>query len=391
MRGYKRFISMFPLLFFFCCMTGCSPWQEIENPVVTVVEEEVGVCYELLDHDTYAYDRLSEEEKLWYEEINTLLAYRSDAQIELDRAGIDSGFTEENLDRIYQCVLIDHPEYFYVDGYEYTKYTRQDRLVGIKVTACYTMDKTECEEKRIQIEEAAKQLLSEAPVDADDYEKIKYVYETIIHQTEYDLDAPQNQNIYSVFVGKASVCQGYAKATQYLLNRLGVSCTLVFGVVEEEEPHAWNMVVCNEEYYYLDTTWGDASYMVNGQRNEQEDAPDIKYDYLCVNEEQLALTHSLRHDVDLPECTATKDNYYVREGCYFQSFDKNQLEREIQEMLFTKQKMVTIKCKSAALYEEMNCELIDKQKIFEYLGESYTSVAYLQEEERLTLTFWVTK
>ena len=85
--------------------------------------------------------------------------------------------------------------------------------------------------------------------------KILYVYEKIVDEVDYDESAPDNQNIYSIFVNRQSVCAGYSKATQYLLEQLGVFCTYVTGKTTEGGNHAWNLVKCNGDYYYVDTTW----------------------------------------------------------------------------------------------------------------------------------------
>lgn len=349
------------------------------------------VSFEAEGHDTYGYDSLTEAERIWYEDINLLLSTRYEGSIQLSREGFDAGLTEENLDKIYQCVLIDHPEYFFVTGYEYTKYTSMGKLLGIEICGTYNADVRECIERKAQIEAEVDRLLAQAPTEASDYEKIKYVYETIIYHTEYDLEAPDNQNIYSVFVGKASVCQGYAKATQYLLNRLGVECTLVLGKVSEDEGHSWNMVKSGEEYYYVDTTWGDASYTSDGEVLENEAALEINYDYLCITSEQLFKTHTPEQEIELPICDATEDNYYIKEGCYFYGYDEEQLKREFAEADREGQKGVTIKCDSEAVYQEMYTELVENQRVFEYLDSGHERIAFIQDEKHLSMTFWVTK
>ncbi len=349
------------------------------------------VCFETDWHDTYAYNTLTETERIWYEDINLLLSTHYEGSIQLSREGIEAGLTEENLDKIYQCVLTDHPEYFYVTGYEYTKYTSMGKLLGIEVTGSYNVDLQESILRKEQIEAAVDKLLEQAPVDASDYDKIKYVYETIIYHTEYDLNAPDNQNIYSVFVGKASVCQGYAKATQYLLGKLGVDCTLVQGMVGSGEGHSWNMVKSDAEYYYVDTTWGDASYTAMEELPEAEVSLEINYDYLCVTTGQLFKTHIPEQEIVLPDCTATKDNYYIREGCYFYEYDEEQLKREFAEADAETQKGITLKCDSEGVYHELYTELIENQRVFEYLPENQARIAFVQDEQQLSMTFWVTK
>ena len=85
----------------------------------------------------------------------------------------------------------------------------------------------EQKDREQEIREEAREWLAGAPGEAGDFEKIQYVYETIVDQVEYKEEAPDGQNIYSVLVNRQSVCAGYAKATQYLLEQLGVFCTYV--------------------------------------------------------------------------------------------------------------------------------------------------------------------
>ena len=354
--------------------------------------EEFSFTNENADH--YAYDTLTETEQVWYRNISRILGQMQEKQ-ELSENGIRGGLDETCIDKIFQCVLNDHPEYFYVEGYTYTKFTRLEKLVKLEFSGTYSMDLEEARGRMEQIEAAANGILGGISADAGDYEKVKYVYETLIRNTEYDLAAPDNQNIYSVFAGHASVCQGYAKATQYLLNRLGMECTMVMGTVDTGEGHAWNLVKVDGEYYYVDTTWGDASYQLEesgdeGQGEGGRRLPDINYDYLCVTTAQLLRTHTLGGVVPMPSCTATQANYYVREGAYFTSFDAAQMEQVFARAQELGKSEVTLKCEDRRVYEEIDQALIGDQKIFEYLSTDSGTVAYAQNEKQLSMTFWMT-
>ena len=400
MRRGKYITLILLLCIMTLCLAGCGQMlQDLEQEMFTPISEdkekdieEYSVSFEAEEPGTFAYDRLSETEQIWYRDINRLLAYRMDEYVELSVDAMKDGLTAEDIDKIYNCVMMDHPEYFYVDGYEYVTYLNGvGKLVEIEICGKYTCSLEECEERQKEIEEAAEDLLWYAPTDEDDYEKIRYVYETIIQQTDYDMNVPDNQNIYSVLVGKASVCQGYAKATQYLLNELGVDCSIVFGKVRDGESHSWNIVKCNGAYYHMDTTWGDASYSMNGEMLTEAEAPEINYDYLCIPTEQLEKTHEIKDIVELPDCDSLEDNYYVREGKYFYSYDEEQLQRELTEAFEEGERSVTIKCDSGEVYDTFYKELIENQLIFSYLPEEYESISYIEDEEQLSLSFWVTK
>lgn len=322
----------------------------------------------------YAYETLNEEDKDIY--INMYLAiYEMSPGIKLEC------YDSDKMKHIFQCMMMDHPELFWANGYTYVKYTSGNELVAIGFTGIFTIDNAERQRRQGIIDAYVSECFAGLP-QGDDYQKIKYIYEYIILHTEYDLDASDNQNISSVFVNNRSVCQGYAKATQYLLNLAGIKSTLVIGTTVDNESHAWNLVMSNGCYYYVDTTWGDASY-----RQDTGYTPSINYDYLCVPSYELSATHTIESVVPMPSCSSIIDNYYVREGAYFTFVNEVQLKNVFDNAIAAGAECATVKCSDMQIYYAMKQYLLDEQHIFDYVSARDGGIVYIDNEAQRSITF----
>ena len=368
-------------------MVGCG-YMLLAWDAKAVAEKSQGAAVyqkpELFSETGYYYRQLSAKEKVLYADIlQALKELAVDVPVAAD--------TEETLfNKVFQCVLNDHPEIFYVDGFTLISYTENDVITGQTFSGSYLYDAEEIKDRTERIEEKILEILKEIPSGYSQYEKVKFVYEYLVTGTEYVLESEDNQNICSVFLNGKSVCQGYAKAAQYLLERLGLTAVLVSGVVEDEQEHAWNIVQIDGNYYHVDVTWGDASYVRSGDIEKRGRwTPQINYEYLCVPDEQLLQTHGINSEVKVPACNSLKANYYVMEGTYFTETDIERVSELFEKAYERQETYVTLKCADIATYREMKKCLIEEQAVFRFWQKTEGTIAYTVNEQQLSLSFWL--
>ncbi len=348
-----------------------------DGRVSVVVGDDEEEKTELIDfpESCYGYSQLSYQEKLIYVEIYRNLC---------DRGGevVLSSLNTDEVDKVFNCVMIDHPEIFYVSGYRLTKMTMGGELTSLSFAGRYTMTKAEMHERQKAIEDYVNRFLAEAPRTDDEYVKVKYIFDYLVGHTEFDLNSEDNQNICSVFINGRTVCQGYSMAAKYLADELNVFATLAYGSANGTG-HAWNIFRINGVYCHVDVTWGDASYH-SAYEDESQDITD--YVYLGADDDIIGRQHEPDYFIPMPKCTSLEQYYYVREGRYFGSFDREKLKELFAEAYDAGEAALTIRCADQSIYDEMSEELFDAGKVFTYLKGS-SKARFVRNDEELTISF----
>lgn len=262
----------------------------------------------------YAYETLSEENKVIYDQM-------LDAVMNHDEEVTLSTEDGQELEDIFNCIKADYGGLFWVESFRYTQYQRNGKTEAMSFAPNYIMTSEERSRMQKRIDRQVKKYIKEVSQKSD-YEKVRDIYRKLIQKVNYNLEAEHNQNIISVFIGKETVCQGYASAMQYLMDQLDIPCVIVTGMAKGG-PHAWNLVQIEGEWYYLDVTWGNSKF----HDDEENDVKYIEYDYLNITTEEMLKDHTPQVKFELPECTALENNYYVKENKYFTSMDEEAAEK----------------------------------------------------------------
>lgn len=321
---------------------------------------------------TYGYHLLTAEGQKIYDEVLSAVRERRTVTV--------STLDKDKLNQVYDCVTADHPELFYISGYTYTKHSVMDKLLSISFEGNYEMTARQQEDAQKIVDDYTARCFDDLPADADQYETAKYLFDYTVTHTDYDTAAEDNQTILSAMQNGRSVCSGYAKSFQFLLNKAGIPCTLVTGTACGS-PHAWNLVLLDGDYYFFDVTFGDASYL-----GSDVNRAVTGYEYFGVTSEETGRTHTADGRIPLPVCRAEADNYYVHENARLQACDTQRIAELARKAAAEGAGILRLQAATAPLYDELLDQLIGQQKIYNFLP-GVRSLNYIRDKDMRTLTF----
>lgn len=150
--------------------------------------------------------------------------------------------------------------------------------------------------------------------DMTDYEKELAIHDYIVKNSEYgflegDLEE-YSYNAYGTIVMGKGVCNGYAEAFKLLLDCVGVCSKIVVGTADGVD-HAWNCVLLDDKWYFVDATWDDP-------------VPNVPertlYSYFNVPAEFINTSH-IWNESAYPKCDAIDYNYYYKSGMCCDTYD----------------------------------------------------------------------
>lgn len=243
----------------------------------------------------YYYDNLSPDEKDAY-----LALYYG--FIEYDES-IRMEIQEKDMKEVFTAVLYDNPDIFWVDfKYEYMVYSD-----SVAFSPQYRLTESEIKTMQDSVNDKIDEIMAEVDKLDSEYEKELFIHDYIVENTEYDLSTLNNlgDTVYSVLVSGKSICEGYSRAAQVLLDKAGISNYLVIGDTESDGEilsHMWNVVTLNGENYHLDVTWDDLN-----------DDFDTVYFYFNVTDEYISRDHTNIKPSN-NNCNSTLENYFVKEN-----------------------------------------------------------------------------
>lgn len=352
-KNVKKICRIMVLAAAVMLLAGCGTERLTDVLGFHVFESKTdrAVC---VSEDRYAHNTLSEKEQVVYDEmLNAIMNMEENVRL--------STTDKEDVQTCYHAICADYGEIFWVDTCSYSEYTMLGRpyAVGFSVTYAYTPE--EVATYKSQIQPVVDHYLEQLAACESDYEKTEMLYQTLIHEVAYDMSAENNQNILSVFLGKKTVCQGYACATQYLLQQTGIPCVIVTGMAQGQ-PHAWNMALLDGDYYYIDVTWGNTDFL--GESGGA--AGGVNYGYLNITSDELLINHQPEVDFPLAACDSTENNYYVKKGLFFDCWDADTIGEKFADAFAKNSDSVSVKLADGELLSQAKIYFIDEKHITDY-------------------------
>lgn len=382
----KRKFCLIILLCVLLTQSSCSIAEKAPLPVSELdlgspILAALNYHCRLKPHLRYARSLLSDEERVCYDRF----AY---AALDMRECAYSLGADPSLVHKICGYVMNDFPEVFwfeYIESPGSVRIFKDDdgKVVSTDYLFNYSMTPEERAETQLELSVAAGKCLDQISASANDYEKIKSIYDYIILNTSYSADYHLDQSALGVLLDGYGVCAGYARAAQYLLQRQGIMTAIVAGMAGGGT-HMWNIVRCGGEFYHLDTMWGDPVY-------SGKPAGYVSYAYLLDTTDFVLRTHTINAKYPLPDCTAEAYSYYTVNGTLLEKWDADQMARSVAAAYSRGEHYAQFRFVDSSAYRKYiggSCsEVISRAKDY---GSKFSASSYRRvvNSDELTLELW---
>ena len=345
---------------------------------------KVELVYENDGAERYYYDHLTDNAKIAYTLILPEI-YNHTERIEIPE------INDEEFDSLMYALSYDNPDIICYGRKCEIKFDKNKYYFY----PTYTHSKDECAQYTQRFNAAVEKALSDAPKSSSDYEKELFVHDYICRNCIYLLSDEDNlkSSAYDVLVDGTAVCEGYARAAQLLLGKLGIVNYLVTGDGKDESDntvgHMWNIVTIDNMNYNLDITWDDM------------DDSDAEFSethmYFNVTDELTAKTH-FNISPSENNCVSEAMNYFSVNKTLFNDYSAitvNGIKDKIYNNYLLGISSCEIRFTNASSYSKAKNQLIDKQKIFDIITDidnehgdtGYTKLQYIVDDESYVIKF----
>ena len=295
--------------------------EDITEPDVplSLNSVEFGSNTAVSESDYYQYSTLSGDQKTLYKRITDTI---SSSKYIINTA--DLSLDEDSVLSVFQKVLADYPQYFYVSKSCMVAYgTKKNKIraVALKYTdgdttdefdrrmrLVKTADRSIINQKIAVLKSKVEKAVSAINGNLNDVLKEKIIYDYVAETVSYDLYTAANINnfgstlphsfdIYGAIVESKAVCEGYSKLFQYLCYLVGINANLAAGTANGGN-HMWNTAFIDGKWYQLDVTWDDGEEYIG-------------YNYFNLTTDGIENDHTIDYnDISVPLCDGETNAFY---------------------------------------------------------------------------------
>ncbi len=307
----------------------------VSSPSIEIPEEIDTNHIAVLKEDYFQYSLLNTKEKAVYNDICNAIEITQNV-VNLKKYNVEV----QTVCDVYEKVIADNPQYFWVTKMiSYTCYSVDEQSIFVDLYLHYTdgktvdvfdknnkltaiADRNEISNQIKNFNNKITEFLSNVSAATPDFEKEKLIHDFVVKSVSYDYDNmnsdpssktdyPRIWDAYGALCDGKAVCEGYARLFQILCYHTGINANFVRGE-SQNQPHAWNVVKLDNEWYHVDVTWDDST-------NDKYSV----YVWFNLTTEQIETDHLIEDDIlKVPDAYSKKYSFEKTFGISITSLDE---------------------------------------------------------------------